>query len=327
MVQEPMILDGEWVESVCTYMYMCSRMSGNTPSGLNGSKMSSVAIFPKASCLHSSKNAKQDPKIVSRQLSSDSVSREEAVASPSPPLLNETSSTVGSVPGGPFRPRQRRIDPVRRLSVLVTPAARSDTIEDSEDGRTSRWDLAAEAVDAYPAIRQRFKEMNYAGVDGEASTCLQEEEPEELLVKFSSNWSTVGLLHGEHGLVMGIILWFASMAFGGIHAAAWHNYFPSDAEAWIWRCSATYISWSGLVWLTINLSAKMFKPIDDLWMGQRLSRAPWVRSWLLAILCALCGSLYIFARLYLVVEAFMSIRQLPVGAYQTPAWTEILPHL
>lgn len=33
------------------------------------------------------------------------------------------------------------------------------------------------------------------------------------------------------------------------------------------------------------------------------------------------------ARVYLVVEAFVSLRRAPVGLYDTPEWTDFLPHL
>ena len=32
-------------------------------------------------------------------------------------------------------------------------------------------------------------------------------------------------------------------------------------------------------------------------------------------------------RIFLVVEAFISIRELPIDAYKTAAWTQLLPHL
>lgn len=334
MVQKPIMLEGDWVNSVCAYMFMSSHMSGKTSKTASGTKnnksrpeMTLVTLFPDVLPIQSTKNVPHDPVVISRQSSGDSILREEALRISSPDPATQPSLMPGRITKGSFRPHLRPSDTIRCSLDLVGRPARLDDISDCDDGQHPHWDLAAEAVGAYPAMRRRFEEVNYTDNVGGIGRCLYEKDPEELLVEYSSNWSTIGLLHGEHGLIMGIILWFASMAFGGIHAAAWHNHFPSEAEAWIWRCSATYISWSGLVWLTINLSAKMYKPIDDIWIGQRLSRAPWVKSWLVAIICALCGSLYLFARVYLVIEAFISIRRLPVGAYQTPDWTQIFPHL
>lgn len=159
------------------------------------------------------------------------------------------------------------------------------------------------------------------------TTCLQEIEPEELVEEHCGNWSTEGLLRGDDSLVMGMAVWFASMAFGGIHVAAWNEYFPSKVEAWLWQCSAIYILWSGLLWLLINLLARISKPFYDYWDRIRSHQAPFVKSTLLAIVCFFCGCLYAFARMYLVMEAFISIRKLPVSAYQMPDWTQAIPHL
>jgi hypothetical protein len=37
--------------------------------------------------------------------------------------------------------------------------------------------------------------------------------------------------------------------------------------------------------------------------------------------------LYVVARIYLVVEAFISLRALPAAAYVSPAWILTVPHL
>lgn len=38
-------------------------------------------------------------------------------------------------------------------------------------------------------------------------------------------------------------------------------------------------------------------------------------------------AVYPFARCYIVIEAFASLRSLPSGAYQTAGWAEMWPHL
>ncbi len=98
------------------------------------------------------------------------------------------------------------------------------------------------------------------------------------------------------------------MTFGDKHVATWNDHFPSGVESCMWRCSAAYIIWSGLVWLLINLIAQISKPFDDYWNRTRLSHAPFATLVPLIIVCGLCGSLYIFAWMYLVFMAFISIR-------------------
>lgn len=35
----------------------------------------------------------------------------------------------------------------------------------------------------------------------------------------------------------------------------------------------------------------------------------------------------IFCRIYIVVEAFVSLRAVPIGVYLTPAWIQMIPHV
>jgi hypothetical protein len=190
----------------------------------------------------------------------------------------------------------------------------------------TRWRLAAEAVRTYPAIVLRFA----AKPSGEARTiCRDWLEPltEELVTRSAANWPAEDLLRGTGGLVMGMVLWFASMAYGGVHIAAWDDYFPSTVEAWMWRSSSICITFSGLLWLVINLLAHLSKPLDAYWDRVLALQAHWTSYLVLGTLCSICGVAHAFARIFLVVEAFISIRQLPRGAYATPDWTEIIPHL
>ncbi len=79
--------------------------------------------------------------------------------------------------------------------------------------------------------------------------------------------------------------------------------------------------------MLINLIARMWKPFDDYWNRTRSPQPPFARSKPLVAFCFICGAVYTFARMYLVIEAFVNIRKLPVSAYQTPDWTQIIPHL
>jgi hypothetical protein len=47
----------------------------------------------------------------------------------------------------------------------------------------------------------------------------------------ASNWPGETLLRGTGGHIIGVVLWFASMAHESVHIAAWNDYFPSTIEA------------------------------------------------------------------------------------------------
>lgn len=50
--------------------------------------------------------------------------------------------------------------------------------------------------------------------------------------------------------------------------------------------------------------------------------------WLLAsISLVMIGCLYIFSRVFIIVESFISLRHVPVGVYEEVGWSKYIPHL
>jgi len=104
------------------------------------------------------------------------------------------------------------------------------------------------------------------------------------------------------------------IVYGGLHAVAWDAHFPSYAEQIMWRVS---------VLLIIVLSG-CYLLVFDKAFPDRIEAAG---DSSFAIIVVLGLGLFFGPRLYLVVEAFISVRSLPVGAYETVNWVEFLPHI
>ena len=51
-----------------------------------------------------------------------------------------------------------------------------------------------------------------------------------------------------------------------------------------------------------------------------------LEKWMMAVIIILLG-IFFTSRVYLVVEAFVSIRNLPVGAYSSVVWVAFLSHI
>lgn len=175
----------------------------------------------------------------------------------------------------------------------------------------------------YPNFRKRFEAV-YSEPSKKSSRDFTWFKPttEELLTKSSSNWPEEELPRGTEDLIMRMVLWCASMAYGAVHIAAWNDHFPSSIEKYMWRILAIYIAASGLLWLLINLLAHFSKTIDQYWDKVVALRVHWTSYLVLGFLCSVYGVAYAVARIFLVVEAFITIRKLPVAAYQTPDWTQ-----
>lgn len=227
-----------------------------------------------------------------------------------------------------------------------------------DETRRMRWKLACEAIERYPALKNRLapQEINAAesryrvalslypdmpekvkakfkqkireeGVNGTSAAEGMVFTPEELVIDHPRNWPGDDLLRQIQGSMMGMVMWGASTVYGAVHLAGWKDSFPTPAEMWFWRTSAAYLVFSGLLWAFINLldflSGSVWLYWYEILAGDRRGRS----HILILGLCVLGGVLYVVARIYLVVEAFISLRALPAAAYVSPAWILTVPHL
>ena len=111
-------------------------------------------------------------------------------------------------------------------------------------------------------------------------------------------------------------------AYGGIHLSAWNLEFPTRVESMIWR-TACFIIIGGF-FLMLALPS-LLSIISTLSSGRR---AWWILAQIVIygfiLLLFLC---YAAARLYLVVESFISLRHVPIGVYAAVPWVQNIPHV
>ncbi|KAF8179901.1 hypothetical protein BJ912DRAFT_1062700 [Pholiota molesta] len=101
--------------------------------------------------------------------------------------------------------------------------------------------------------------------------------------------------------------------FGSVHLiSSWFLDFPSVQEMWLWRVSAVVIT-VGPVFLGLWQSMHYF---SGLWGG-----------FMIRGFAIIMGSLYIISRIIILILSLISLRALPVGAFQTIQWTTFIPHV
>lgn len=310
-VREPIKLQGDWVRPLMAYMFMSSRVSGKFVFQAKllhrhrvEPELSTMGYFVPHSENSSVRRNTYIPISQAEAISEENISME---------VLDAKNASHGVFEVISTSPNASQI-----MHSDTSQATNSDTSQ-----QLIRTSLITEAITLYPCIRSRFILQN------SPSSLNREYKPlvEELLVRRASNWPTDELLTRTGGLIMGMVLWFVSIGFGAVHVCAWNGFFPSTIERTLWRASGLFISASGALWLIINLLAHKFKGIDRYWETVLNNEASWITYAVLGILCTVCGLLYGCARLFLVVEAFISIRKLPENAYETPSWTSLIPHL
>jgi hypothetical protein len=151
--------------------------------------------------------------------------------------------------------------------------------------------------------------------------------------------------HGLVSLEAFLMLGCLSVLYGGAHAGAWNTHLPSTVERLLWRVSSviagTFVPLA-LASLCVGVLIDMYITELDEWVKLHF---PWWHSennrftnWfvklpanyavvVLNVTYVIAGvSAFIFARSFLVVESFISLRSLPKGSFKTVPWSNYWPH-
>jgi hypothetical protein len=87
------------------------------------------------------------------------------------------------------------------------------------------------------------------------------------------------------------------------------------------------VAFSGLLWAGIHVLAQFSARLWWTWYDLMSGEASRWLTFTVRIICSICGLAYLLARAYLIVEAFVALRLLPVAAYVVPEWTLGVPHI
>lgn len=320
MVREPTYLLGKWVPPLCAYMYMSSQISvwehdrpGVSRRAWLDSELSALAYITDGPLtLQSLDGRLKDCSHPENPNTKGNEDADNAQMASSCGYLQPCASVSESLT---LKPKTSAFS--RSLEKVLNPSTNDH----------KRWQLCVKALQEYPEVARRLVQQEVEPMDKNATgQQVYTFFTEELVTESSSNWPSEHLLRGTRGLIMGIILWSATVGFGAIHLAAWGEHFPSVAEAWLWRASALYIAGSGALWMLINILAKMIPWVDRFWDSVVAMKVNRLVGTGLVLVCACCGFLYASARFFLVLEAFISLRALPPSTYKTPDWTQLVPH-
>ena len=122
---------------------------------------------------------------------------------------------------------------------------------------------------------------------------------------------------GGEVIIADLIVIGVGVCFGAIHCIAWDFSFPAHAELLMWRISCVAITAVPVYIFFMVALADLLDKMDY----KEFSLTVGVFGALPA------GILYISARAVTLVLAFISLRELPSGAYETVHWTTFIPHV
>ena len=118
----------------------------------------------------------------------------------------------------------------------------------------------------------------------------------------------------DEQVVADMIVLGVGVCFGAIHCIAWHFSFPTHTELLMWRVMCVAIT-AVPIYITLGLFLGFW--LADMGFGETVIYFFPISG----------GLLYILARAVTLVLAFISLRDLPPGAYETVHWTTFIPHV
>lgn len=355
-VKEPTILRGDWTAALCAFMFMSSQVSSLKKPRRDvlrnfGVKPELAGVFYIPGNAAKPGEGKDDLK----QSAALSVHGPTSNDMPTAPSI----TTVG-LGCAPLQSNERGMLKSRPDMTACRVGCEDDdeNRENANAMRERRWKYCCDAIERYPAIRERLKlperhpehlkfreaiqlypqmprsvQQRFRGysledglgpeVDASEWVCTAE----ELVVDRPRNWPGDDLISHVQGHLMGMILWFSSTIYGAIHCAGWNERFPTLIESWFWRGSAAYIVFSGLLWSFLNLLGHISGSVWLYWYNVLAADRRKHGHIVIYAFSCVGGTLYVVARVYLVVEAFVSLRALPASTYASPSWVLSVPHL
>jgi hypothetical protein len=191
-----------------------------------------------------------------------------------------------------------------------------------------RWSLAA------PLIMKVFDPMSRGGM---------------IKPGRKKNWKLPSFRTTARQFLAWVVLISSSVIYGGLHMLAWNASFQTKTEKILWRISAPTMMGYGVLicgfalwnkprpiahWGTyyhdgmrvMNLHGNEEKGFPHFVAEVLVGPLYLFHNFLVAVVS--CGTLlYLLARVYLVVECFLSLFHSPPGLFRQPNWGPYFPHM
>lgn len=163
------------------------------------------------------------------------------------------------------------------------------------------------------------------------------DDPDHNLIVRAKNWTRESIhLNSRRAWLVTPAIALATALYGGLHLLLWNSHFPTSIERWLWRGCALIIAASGLAAVPFVLADNWGIDMDERtaglakrWLAPVVSETSLARGGDVGYYLVIGTVLLVYgaARAFLVLEAFISLRSLPPAAYQTPDWSQWIPHL
>src|SRR3569833_865167 len=215
-----------------------------------------------------------------------------------------------------------------------------------------RLRLAQQCNQNYPGFIYRPLNREYATPYLKHPNQSHQMWQNEYVVTRTRNWplSDESCIESEaNALYILLSLLFAGKAYGGLHLLAWNPPLTTASQILMWRMSGAIVASFGVlpfVWymvlVVLDGCLDMIASVNETAFWEWLTRVP---DWLFnvadnirIIVLVVAGStasvglytapfLYVWARVYLLVECIISVPRLPDAVFETVSWSKYFSHL
>lgn len=122
------------------------------------------------------------------------------------------------------------------------------------------------------------------------------------------------------------VLVVLSLVYGGIHLSAWNFGFASETEHLLWKIACIDTMATVPIALLCMLGVGFVMELDVFTRNRYGDIDTRHEVVVYALVCAL-SIIYVPSRIYIVLEAFISLRHVPIGAYAAVPWVQAIPHI
>jgi hypothetical protein len=123
----------------------------------------------------------------------------------------------------------------------------------------------------------------------------------------------------------------AGFVYGLLHLSAWGAPFPSAVQRLLWKLSSFTLVSSGIAVIVLTamlkLADKLVNTLEDRVSDAFGNFIEWCFLFIVFLVVGAYSLLYVFVRICLVVECFLSLTHLPDAIFKVPQWSTYFPHI
>lgn len=142
---------------------------------------------------------------------------------------------------------------------------------------------------------------------------------------YATAWENATLYILENKLFLTVLV-VLSLVYGGIHLSAWNFGFASATEHLLWKIACIDTMATVPIALLCMLGVGFVMELDVFTRNRYGEPDTRYGVVVRALVCAL-SIIYVPSRIYIVLEAFISLRHVPIGAYAAVPWVQAIPHI